>query len=96
MEKHLFDAYSSIISSEAKINIILVLHKKILTPKRISQLTNKRINHISTYLTQLKKNNIVICLNEEMKKGRLYKLTELGNKVEGELRANQYSLNTLK
>lgn len=96
MEKNLFDAYSSIISSEAKISIILALDKKILTPKRISQLTNKRINHISTYLTQLKKNNIVICLNEEMKKGRLYKLTELGNKVVGELRANQYSLNTLK
>jgi len=96
MEKNLFNAYSSIISSEVKISIILVLYKKILTPKRISQLTNKRINHISTYLTQLKKNNIVICLNEEMKKGRLYKLTELGNKVEGELRANQYSLNTLK
>ena len=96
MEINLLDAYSSIISSEIKISIVLVLYNKTLTPKRISQLTNKRINHISTYLTQLKKNNTVICLNEEMKKGWLYKLTDLGNKVAAELKENQYSLNMLK
>ena len=96
MEKNLLDAYSSIISSEVKIGIVLVLHNKTLTPKRISQLTNKRINHISTYLTQLKKNNTVICLNEEVKKGRLYKLTDLGNKIAAELKTNHYSLDMLK
>ena len=95
MESDLLNAYSSIISSEIKISIILVLNDKNLTPKKIAQKIKKRINHVSTYLKQLKENNIVICLNEDKKKGRLYQLTDLGFRVLDELKRNEYSLNPL-
>lgn len=89
MDKELLEAYSATVGSKIKIAIILALNQKILTPKKIAQNVNKRINHISTYLAQLKTGNIVICLNEEKKKGRLYKLTELGFNVFKELKKNE-------
>lgn len=96
MDNNLLNAYSSIVSSETKIKILLALNERVLTPKKISELTKKRINHISMYLTQLKTTNLIVCLNENSKKGRLYKLTDLGNKVLDELKINGYSLNPLK
>lgn len=92
MEKKLLEAYSSIISSEIKINIILVLNEKKLIPKKIAQNIKKRINHVSTYLSNLKENHIVICLNEDKRKGRLYQLTQLGIRVLNELKRNGYHL----
>ena len=38
-------------------------------------------NHISIYLSQLKKKNLIECINEEMSKGRMYKLTKQGYEV---------------
>lgn len=93
MESDLLDAYSSIIGSEIKINIIFVLENKILTPKKIATKIIKRINHVSVYLKNLKEQNIIICLNEDSKKGRLYQLTELGLRILRELKKNEYNLN---
>ena len=52
-----------------------------LTPSEISEKTKIRLNHISNFLKDLKENELVICLNEEEKRGRLYKITELGKKI---------------
>ncbi len=52
-----------------------------LTPSEIAEKTKIRLNHISNFLKNLKENNLVICLNEEEKRGRLYRITELGKKV---------------
>ena len=40
-----------------------------------------RLNHISNFLKDLKDNKLIICLNEDEKRGRLYQITELGKKV---------------
>ena len=52
-----------------------------LTPSELAEKTKIRLNHISNFLKDLKENNLVICLNDEEKRGRLYKITELGKKV---------------
>lgn len=52
-----------------------------LTPSEISDKTKIRLNHVSNFLKDLKDNNLVTCLNEEEKRGRLYQITDLGKKV---------------
>ena len=52
-----------------------------LTPSEISENTKIRLNHVSNFLKDLKDNKLIICLNEEDKRGRLYQISELGKKV---------------
>ena len=51
------------------------------TPSEISKESGIRLNHVSLYLSELKKSELVECLNENAKKGRLYHLTNLGENV---------------
>lgn len=53
----------------------------IKTPSEIAKETDIRLNHISMYLGELKKEGLVLCLNEGSKKGRLYQITELGKRL---------------
>jgi len=39
------------------------------------------INHVSNFLKEFKENNLVVCLNEEEKRGRLYQITDNGKKL---------------
>lgn len=38
-------------------------------------------NHISNVLSELKGYDLVVCINPEVKKGRIYRLTEYGEEV---------------
>lgn len=51
------------------------------TPTQIAKGTGIRTNHISKVLSELKKKKVLICINEDMRKGRLYKLTDFGFEV---------------
>ena len=42
---------------------------------------NINTSQVSAALSDLKKQELVICVNEEVRKGRLYKCTELGLEV---------------
>ena len=42
-------------------------------------------NHISNTLRQLKEHGLVECINPEVKKGRLYRLTDKGEKIVNKL-----------
>lgn len=50
-------------------------------PTNIAKDSNIRTNHISKVLSELKSKEIVECINEEARKGRLYRLTDTGKKV---------------
>lgn len=50
-------------------------------PRDIAKATGILPNHISKVLRDLKDNNIVECINPEARKGRLYRLTPLGEEV---------------
>ncbi len=61
--------------------LISLVNTNYLTPSEISEKTKIRLNHVSNFLKDLKDNNLIICLNNEDKRGRLYQITELGKKV---------------
>ena len=42
-------------------------------------------NHISNTLRQLREHGLVECINPEVKKGRLYRLTDEGERISGKL-----------
>jgi DNA-binding MarR family transcriptional regulator len=69
--------------------IIRVISKP-LTPAQIckkSKQYNEKItiNNTSDILRSFKKRGLAICLNEEARRGRLYKLTEVGEEIRTEL-----------
>lgn len=50
-------------------------------PTDIAKDSDIRTNHISKVLSELKSKEIVECINEEARKGRLYRLTDTGKEV---------------
>jgi len=82
MEKQMIKGISIIKNSEYRKKILLSLTDvNYLTPSEISEKTKLRLNHVSNFLKDLKDNKLIICLNDDEKRGRLYQITELGKKV---------------
>ena len=78
MQKGMVTAISLLKSSEYRLKIIKAIEKNTVTPSEIAEKIGIRLNHVSMFLKELKENNLVKCLNEDTRKGRLYELTELG------------------
>ena len=82
MEKEMIKGISLLKNSEYRRKILDSLSEaNYLTPSEIAEKTEIRLNHISNFLKDLKDYNLVICLNDEEKRGRLYQITKLGKKV---------------
>lgn len=67
--------------SKHRTNILLFMQNELYTPKQIGDGIGVRTNHISNLLAQLKKFNLVYCATPNIKKGRLYSLTDDGKNV---------------
>ena len=61
--------------------VMLNLGTKFKTPTVLAKDSGIQANHISNVLSDLKAKKLVECINEDARKGRLYKVTELGAKV---------------
>lgn len=70
-----------VMASDYRTNILKCIGKEIKIPSAIAEEVGLRTNHVSNVLKDLKEKNLVVCLNEEAKKGRLYKNTELGLQI---------------
>jgi len=81
MDAELIKPISLLKSSRYRQKILQFIGDKTITPKEIANGIDVRINHVSMFLRDLKKNKLVECLNEEDKRGRLYQLTRIGKKV---------------
>ena len=57
-------------------------------PKGISKITGIRASHMSNVLSDLKKEGLVECLNENAHMGRLYRLTDVGEDIARNLKKN--------
>ena len=66
--------------------IILILDRGNKTPKEISDSTKYPISHVSQTLKILREREILICLTPELRKGKIYSLTELGKSMARELK----------
>ena len=58
-------------------------------PTNIAKDSGIRTNHISKVLSELKNKEIVECINEEARKGRLYRLTDTGKEVLDTIKDNE-------
>lgn len=57
------------------------LNGEVKIPSEIANDTEIFQNHISNTLRQLKEHELIECINPEVKKGRLYRLTDKGNEL---------------
>lgn len=70
------------ISSQRRYDIVMTLGSEgYLTPTNIAKKSNIRVNHISNLLRELKDYNIIVCVNEGVRKGKLYRLTNFGEEL---------------
>lgn len=70
-----------VLASEHRKNIILFMENELYSPKQIGDAINVRTNHISNLLSQLRKKDLVYCATPNIRKGKLYSLTDDGKKV---------------
>lgn len=82
MEQKLIKGITIIKTSEYRRKILNSLYDvDFLTPSEIAEKTNLRLNHVSNFLKDLKDNDLIICLNNDEKRGRLYQITKTGKEV---------------
>jgi DNA-binding MarR family transcriptional regulator len=62
-------------------NIMLTLGFQVATPKQMASMTKLRIGHVSNVLKSLVDKGLIECINAEAKRGRIYRLTPIGNRV---------------
>lgn len=69
-------------NSSYRVNVLKDLSDgEVKMPRDIASDCNILPNHISNVLTQLRKLELLECINPEYKKGRLYRLTDDGKKI---------------
>ena len=75
-----------VLSSQYRYKVMMVLSRDgVKIPSQISVETMILKNHISKILRELKLKGLIECINEESRKGRLYRLTSIGEQVKSEI-----------
>ena len=67
--------------SSYRLKTVKSIKDDVKTPTEIAKSTGIRRNHMSNVLRDLKETGIVECINEEVKRGRLYRLTPVGEEI---------------
>lgn len=71
--------------SKYRSKVMKSLDGDVLIPTQIARNSEIRPNHISKVLAELKAHELVECINPEVRKGRLYKLTDKGKEIVDEI-----------
>ena len=72
--------YSYVIRGKYRKSILLALNFERI-PSQIAKITKINISHVSRALSELRKRDIVECVNPEENFGRIYRLTKKGNEL---------------
>ena len=67
--------------SKYRIKVMKALEDDVKIPSQIAKDSEIRQNHISKVLSELKAHELVECINPEVRKGRLYRLTDKGDEL---------------
>ena len=67
--------------SEYRRKVLKTLANDTKIPSQIAKDTGIVQNHISNTLRQLREHELVECINPEVRKGRLYRLTDKGEEI---------------
>ena len=71
--------------STYRTKVMKSLDGEVKIPSQIAKDTDILQNHMSATLKQLKEHELVECINPEVRKGRLYRLTDKGEKIVNKL-----------
>ena len=88
MEEDIIKTISYIKRSKNRLKVVYIIGDSFKMPSEIAEEMNLRINQISAILSDLKKENIVGCINEQEKTGRLYQLTPEGKEAYNIIKTN--------
>ena len=80
-ETNLYELFGYVKISPYRKNTLKFIGNDLKMPSEIARGIGVKTSQVSSALADLKDKNLVICINEEVRKGRLYKCTELGLKV---------------
>ncbi len=76
--------------SPTRYKTLKTLKNNFLIPSEIAKSTGLRSNQVSNALHDLKEKNLVVCQNENAKKGRVYQNTELGLQILDIIEKNKF------
>jgi predicted transcriptional regulator len=80
-EKELYSILGYVTISKYRTNILKSIGKDFKIPSQIGKELGIGTSQVSSGLSDLKDKGLVVCLNEEVRKGRLYKCTPTGLKI---------------
>ena len=74
-----------VLASRYRQDIMLILTEGEKTPKEIADKTGLYLSHVSSTLSELERQGLVICLTPKLRRGRLFGLTKSGKRIAKEL-----------
>ena len=80
-EEILLKALGYVMASPYRLKIIKYIGDGVKMPSDIAKYMGISTNHVSNILHDLKSSGMVVCINEEAHKGRLYKNTDLSRDI---------------
>ncbi|MBS3105192.1 winged helix-turn-helix transcriptional regulator [Candidatus Woesearchaeota archaeon] len=72
---------SKIKSSSYRKNVLILLHKKEMTPRELEKEAKIKISHISRALKELSELGLVKCLTPDTRRSKIYSITKLGKDI---------------
>ncbi|WP_458457033.1 transcriptional regulator [Methanobrevibacter sp.] len=81
MDDETLKKYAYVNISTYRTRAVKSLKDDIKIPTQIADETGIRRNHISKVLRELKESGVAECINEEAKRGRIYRLTSVGEDI---------------
>lgn len=73
--------YSYVNISSYRAKTVKALENEVKIPSVIAKDAGIRPNHVSKVLRELKDAGVAECINEDARKGRLYRLTDAGEEI---------------
>lgn len=80
-ENKIFEILGYVKVSPYRTATLKSINNELKIPSEIAKEIKINTSQVSAALSDLKKYNLVICVNEEVRKGRLYKCTDLGKEI---------------
>lgn len=78
--------YGYVVSGDYRKKVVTSLFESPKTPKQIAVEINVYLSHVSKTLNELQRMDIAVCLTPELRRGRVYELTEDGKDIANYLR----------
>lgn len=80
------DTINFVKQSQYRQRVLKALEDDVLMPKQIAESSDIKLNHVSKVLSELRSKELIEVLDDSVRKGRLYRLTDLGEEMADNLK----------